>query len=151
MDVSIVAVGKAGRRPEAALAQGYLDRLSFPARIIEVEERRPLSGGERKKREGEKVLAALPANAFVIVLDEHGKQPTSMALSQKLQDWFGFGRPLAFVIGGADGHGAAVLARADATLSLSNLTWPHMLVRVMLAEQIYRAMSIFVGHPYHRE
>ncbi|GAK34868.1 ribosomal RNA large subunit methyltransferase H [Iodidimonas nitroreducens] len=151
MALTIYAVGKAGRRPEAQLARAYLDRLPFGADIHEVEERKPLSVAERKHREGEKILAALPANAFLILLDEQGPDLTSLGFAQKLEGWRQQGRPLAFAIGGADGHGEAMRARADALLSLSKMTWPHMLVRVMLAEQIYRAVSISAGHPYHRE
>ncbi len=150
-EITILALGRAGRRPEAALAQAYLNRLPVPARIKELEEKRPFQGLELIKREGEKLLAALPDNAFLVVLDERGKQMTSPQLAGNLTRWQEMGRPLVFAIGGADGHGEAVLKRADTTLSLSNMTWPHMLVRVMLAEQLYRATSITMGHPYHRD
>ncbi len=150
-EITILALGRAGRRPEAALARTYLDRLPVPVRIRELEEKRPFHGPELVKREGDKLLAALPDNAFLVVLDEQGKQMTSPQLAEHLGRWQNMGRPLVFAIGGADGHGEAVSKRADATLSLSNMTWPHMLVRVMLAEQLYRATSIMMGHPYHRD
>lgn len=149
-DMLILCVGKAGRCPEAELAQRWLDRLPLPVRLLEVEERRPLRGAARKKSEGEKLLAAMPEGAFLIALDEHGTAPDSVTLAKSLDIWQTSGRRLAFVIGGADGLDAAVLARADAKLSLSRLTWPHMLVRAMLAEQLYRASTILSGHPYHR-
>lgn len=149
-DITILALGKAGRRPEAALAQSYLDRLPFSAAIKELEEKRPLQGLELKRREGKKLLSAIPDNAFLVVLDEKGRQMTSPQLADSLAQWRESGRPLIFAIGGADGHDESVLKRADRTLSLSKMTWPHMLVRVMLAEQLYRATSIQAGHPYHR-
>lgn len=149
-DIHILCVGKAGRSPEAELARRWLDRLPVPVRLVEVEERRPLAAAARKAAEGAKLLAALPGNAFLVALDEHGAAPDSIGLARSLEIWQTSGRALAFAIGGADGLDAAVLGRADARLSLSRLTWPHMLVRAMLAEQLYRATTILAGHPYHR-
>jgi 23S rRNA (pseudouridine1915-N3)-methyltransferase len=97
-----------------------------------------------------KLLGSVPRGAFVIALDEGGQAPDSVTFAQLLEQWLGFGRPVCFLIGGADGLDAAMLKRADATLSLGPLTWPHLLARVMLAEQIYRARAIAAGHPYHR-
>lgn len=105
---------------------------------------------EIKRREAESLLAQIPARALVVALDLGGEMPDSEGLAGKLGRWRESGRALCFVIGGAEGLDASVLARADATLSLGRLTWPHMLVRVMLAEQLYRAQSILDGHPYHR-
>ncbi len=96
------------------------------------------------------MLAAIPAEAFVIALDLGARAPDSETLSRQLTIWTERARRLAFVIGGAEGLDATVLARADHTLSLGPLTWPHLLVRVMLAEQLYRAQAIATGHPYHR-
>ena len=96
------------------------------------------------------MLAALPRNAFAVAVDQDGASPDSVALSSMLERWLGLGQPVCFLIGGAEGLDAAVIGRADAKLSLGRLTWPHMLVRVMLAEQIYRARAISGGHPYHR-
>lgn len=149
-EILILAIGRAGRRPEAALAADYLARLPLPARLLEFEERRPLPVAERRRREGEKLLAALPASASLIALDEAGKLFDSADFARKLEALRDSGRTLAFAIGGADGHDAALLARADLTLSLSPMTWPHMLVRVMLAEQLFRGFSILANHPYHR-
>ena len=89
-------------------------------------------------------------NACAVALDLGGVAPTSELLAKHLEIWLGTGRPLVFLIGGAEGLAAEVTARADHILSLGPLTWPHMLVRVMLAEQLYRAQSILAGHPYHR-
>lgn len=105
---------------------------------------------EIKRREGEAILAGLKPDEYVIALDMDGALPDSPGLAKLLSGWLGNSRKLAFVIGGAEGLDTPVLKRAGAKLSLGSLTWPHMLVRPMLAEQIYRAQSILAGHPYHR-
>lgn len=149
-EILILAIGKAGRRPETAIAEDYLKRLPLPARLLEFEERRPLPAPERQKREAERQLAALPPGALLIALDEAGEALDSQGFAARLGVWRDSGRPLAFAIGGADGLGTALLERAEARISLSAMTWPHMLVRPMLAEQLYRGFSILAGHPYHR-
>jgi len=152
MRIVIAAVGKFRREPERDLYDTYIKRLSWPVALKEVEERDPLPAPQRKASEGRKLLAALPEGATLIALDEGGKSLTSTAFSKRIGDWRDDGvAELAFVIGGADGLDAAVLARAQLTLSLGALTWPHMMVRAMLAEQLYRASTILAGHPYHRE
>lgn len=108
------------------------------------------SPAEIKRRESEAILAALKPDEFLIALDMDGIAPDSAALARMLASWQERSRKLAFVIGGAEGLDASILARAGARISLGSLTWPHMLVRPMLAEQIYRAQSILAGHPYHR-
>jgi 23S rRNA (pseudouridine1915-N3)-methyltransferase len=105
---------------------------------------------EIRRREGEALLAALPREAFAVVLDLDGLALSSEDLSARLEAWLGIGRPVAFVIGGAEGLSAEVVKRADMTVSLGRMTWPHMLARIMLAEQIFRARSIAAAHPYHR-
>ncbi|MFA6019556.1 MAG: 23S rRNA (pseudouridine(1915)-N(3))-methyltransferase RlmH, partial [Rhodospirillales bacterium] len=105
---------------------------------------------ERKAKEAELLLAKLPRNAFAVALDPGGEALSSEALAAKLTRWQELGRDLAFVIGGADGLGESLLARADAKFSLGAMVWPHLLVRAMLAEQLWRAFSINTGHPYHR-
>jgi 23S rRNA (pseudouridine1915-N3)-methyltransferase len=117
--------------------------------VVEVAEGRG-SAVERKRREAAGMLAALPAAAFVVLLDLGGKTPSSKEFSVLLTRWLDAGRPVAFLIGGAEGLDATVLARADYSLSLGKLTWPHLLARVMLAEQLFRARAIATGHPYHR-
>ncbi len=92
----------------------------------------------------------MPANGLAVALDLGGTAPGSEALAAQLDRWLETARPVCFLIGGAEGLEARVLARAEATLSLGPQTWPHLLVRVMLAEQIYRARAISAGHPYHR-
>ena len=123
-----------------------------PPAIVEVEERRPLPPEQLKLREGELILGALPASVPFVALDERGTQWSSRALAKRIAAWRNQGRSeLAFAIGGADGLHRAVLDRADVILALSSMTWPHLLVRGMLLEQLYRAQQILAGHPYHRQ
>ena len=151
MQCQIVAVGRARSGPMRDLFDDYAKRLKPPLELREVEERRPLKGRELKSREGALLLDALPKDAHVVALDGDGKPLSSEDLAKRLGNWRDDGiRNAAFVIGGADGLDKSVLDRADFTLSLGAQTWPHMLVRVMLAEQLYRADSILAGHPYHR-
>ena len=100
--------------------------------------------------EGERVLAALPKGGWVVALDGRGKAWSSEQLAERMEHWRGQGRDLAFLIGGPEGHAPDVLERADERWSLGPLTLPHMLVRLVLAEQLYRAMSMLSNHPYHR-
>lgn len=102
------------------------------------------------RTEGERVLRALTGGERVVALDEHGRNWTSLELSAQLERWRHDGRDLALLIGGPDGHAPAVLERAELTWSLSALTLPHALVRVVVAEQLYRASALMSGHPYHR-
>jgi 23S rRNA (pseudouridine1915-N3)-methyltransferase len=118
-----------------------------------------ISSGQRSKQqstsaieaEGRKILAEIKDAEFVIALDEHGAQFTSVELGQKLNDWQSGGRDLTFVIGGPDGLAAKCLKRANLSWSLSRLTLPHGFARVLFAEQLYRAWTVSTGHPYHRE
>jgi 23S rRNA (pseudouridine1915-N3)-methyltransferase len=105
---------------------------------------------EIRRREAAALLAALPAGALAVALDLGGEAADTEAFAVRLERWLESGRPVFFLIGGAEGLDRSVLERADAVLSLGRLTWPHKLARVMLAEQIYRARSIAAGHPYHR-
>ena len=106
--------------------------------------------GEIKRREAQGLLAAIPPHAIAIALDLGAPCPTSETLAARLTTWRDSGKPICLIIGGAEGLDQSILVRANHTLSLGNLTWPHMLVRVMLAEQLYRAQTIATGHPYHR-
>lgn len=151
MNLHVIAVGRARRDPCAALYADYAARLAWPIHLKEVEDRRGGSGDERRRREGDLLLAAVPDGAIAVALDAGGQPLDSEALAARIGRWQDSGtRDLAFVIGGANGLAPAVLQRADFTLSLGALTWPHMLVRAMLCEQVYRAGSILSGHPYHR-
>ncbi|MFT9400075.1 23S rRNA (pseudouridine(1915)-N(3))-methyltransferase RlmH [Acetobacter sp.] len=147
--MKLVAVGRMKDKAEVALVERYLKRLRPKLDIVELPDGRG-SPDEIKRREGQAILAACPPQAFIVVLDEAGKSWSSVELSNAIADWSALGRTLCFVIGGAEGLDAAVVARSDAALSFGSLTWPHMLVRIMLVEQIYRAQAIAAGHPYHR-
>lgn len=151
MDYLIAAVGRARKGPERALFEHYAGRLRQPLVLKECEEKRPLPIPQRVEREAQMLLAAVPSGARVVVLDERGKTLSSEAFAALLGDWRDQGIPCcAFLIGGADGHGEAVRAAAEFQLAFGPMTWPHMLVRALLAEQLYRAQSILEGHPYHR-
>lgn len=145
----VIAVGRLKDAPEAALFTRYADRMRPKLTLTEIPEARG-APAEIKRREGAALLAVLPGGAFAVALDQGGEAPDSARLAVLLDRWLALGRPVCFLIGGAEGLDAAVLARADVTLSLGALTWPHFLVRAMLAEQLYRARAIAAGHPYHR-
>ena len=121
------------------------------APLIEVESRKAPADPRRRDDEASLLLASVPPQARTVALDERGRQFTSMAFAELLAGWRDQAiREVAFLIGGADGHGAAVIDRADLKMALGTMTWPHLMVRAMLAEQVYRASTILAGHPYHR-
>ncbi len=160
MRLTLVAVGRArvGARGSALqqLYDDYAERLTKgpwgALRLKEVEERRVAASGERPAREAALIRQALPAGAYRIVLDERGRTLGSRDFAGHLQGVADSGRAeLAFVIGGADGLDPGLRQEADLLLSLGAMTWPHLLVRVLLAEQLFRAQSILSGHPYHRD
>jgi len=140
------------RGPLYEVQQLYAGRVMPPVSIIEVEEKRRLPSPQLKDREADLILAALPAEARLVALDEHGAVWSSRVFADRLAAWRdGGAATVAFAIGGADGLGHAVIERAETVLSLGAMTWPHFLVRGMLLEQLYRAQQILAGHPYHRE
>lgn len=159
MKVGIYAVGRMKAGPEKELAARYLERFSKAgpalglefAGIHEISESRAQSVDERRRDEAERLLAALPTAAAIIALDERGKNIGSEALASRLADIRdGTSKAAALLIGGPDGLDASIRSRAELVLSFGALTWPHQLVRIMLAEQLYRAATILSGHPYHR-
>lgn len=156
MRIAIIAVGRARAGPLVELFQDYADRLAatrvFGAvGLHEVEERRKLSTAELKAREANLLRAAVPKGALIVALDAAGETLSSETFARRLAGWRDQGTAsLAFVIGGADGLDGSLLNEAQSRLSLGAMTWPHLLVRVMLAEQLYRAATILQGHPYHR-
>lgn len=158
MKLTILAVGRMKAGAERELYERYARRADAAGRklgltldIREFTEARDADATRRKDREAELMLAALAPDAILIALDEGGKPVTSPAFAERLGTWRDDGRPeVALAIGGPDGHGAALLDRADLKLAFGAMTWPHQLVRVMLAEQLYRAVAILSGHPYHR-
>lgn len=145
----ILAVGRLKPGPERALYEHYAARLRPQPQVTEIAEARG-SAAEVRRREGAALLAALPPAAIAVAMDLGGEAPGSEAFAALVERWAGTGKPLAFLIGGAEGLDPAVLARADHRLSLGPMTWPHFLVRGMLAEQLYRAQAIRANHPYHR-
>jgi len=145
----LIAVGRQRRGPEAELFARYNARLRPALSVTEIVEARG-SPAEVKRREATELLAALPESAFVVVLDSAGEMPQSSRLARLLERWLGFSRTICFLIGGTEGLDASVIAHADYVLSFGPLTWPHFLMRPMLAEQLFRAQSIVSGHPYHR-
>jgi len=145
----LIAVGRLRAGPEAELFARYNARLRPPLIVTEIPEATG-SPAEIKRREAAALLAALTEGGFAIALDLGAKAPPSETLATMLTEWHAAGRKPAFLIGGAEGLGTPVLERANHVLSLGPMTWPHMLVRVMLAEQLYRAQAIAAGHPYHR-
>jgi 23S rRNA (pseudouridine1915-N3)-methyltransferase len=155
MKAKLVAVGE---RPPAWVAEGYADytkRLSreLPLELVEVTPGLRGKGRDAARAmadEGERVLAALPKNAWVVTLDGRGKPYSSEQLAQRLAVWRQQGRDLAFLIGGPEGHAASVIQRADESWALGAMTLPHMMVRLLVAEQLYRACSMLGNHPYHR-
>jgi len=149
-EIIIASAGRAKGTPEAELVAAYLRRLPWRVRVIEIEERRRLDASARRESESQKLLGALPEAAFLVCLDERGKEVSSEGFAAVLTKWQERADILAFVIGGADGLSDTVRARANALMSLSRMTWPHLMVRAMLAEQLYRAFAINSGHPYHR-
>lgn len=152
MRTHLIAVGRMKPGPERELYAHYAARLNPALHMREVEEKRNLPAAKLKVREGELLLNAIPDGAHVVALDEKGRQMGSQAFARKLGSWRDEGiRDVALVIGGANGLDRAVLDRAHLTLSLGSMTWPHMLVRGLMAEQLYRAQAILSGHPYHRE
>jgi 23S rRNA (pseudouridine1915-N3)-methyltransferase len=147
----LAAIGRAKAGPERELYDQYAKRLNPPLTLWEGEEKRPLPVADRKQSEARMLLAAIPPKATVVALDERGTVLTSEAFAEKMGRWRDGGTgDLAFLIGGADGHGDPVRERADFMLSLGSMTWPHLLVRTLMAEQFRRVQSILAGHPYHR-
>ena len=155
MRVHIVAVGRLRAGPERDLIDDYLTRFDRtgralalgPANVIEVEDKKNAGMGA----EAALLEKAIPNGALICIMDERGKVMTSPDFADQLGGWRDQGRQdIAFVIGGADGLDPAFRAKADAALSFGTMVWPHMLVRVMLSEQLYRAASILSGSPYHR-
>ncbi len=152
MRLWLAAVGRVKPGPEKTLFEDYAKRLQPPLTLCEVEEKRPLPIPERKSQEAKLLLAAIPDKAKIVALDERGAALTSAQLAHKIEFWRDDGvADLAFLIGGADGHDPIIRDKADLVLSLSAMTWPHRIVRILVAEQLWRAHSILSCHPYHRD
>jgi 23S rRNA (pseudouridine1915-N3)-methyltransferase len=152
MRIHIAAVGKARAGPARDLYDFYARRLTWPLALREVAAKKSLPAGQLPRAEADLLRAALPGRATVIALDERGHALDSPRFAARLEEWRAAGNgTVAFLIGGADGLDADLRADAAAQLSLGPMTWPHLLVRALLVEQLYRSQQILAGHPYHRE
>lgn len=159
MRISLFAVGRLKSGPEKDLASRYLDRFSKagPAvglefsRLIEVPESRASHADTRKKDEAANLQKSLPEGGVLVLLDERGRSLDSEGFAQMIGRFNDSGkRDMLIAIGGADGLDPDLHSRADAVVNLGIMTWPHQLVRILIAEQLYRAVTILAGHPYHR-
>jgi 23S rRNA (pseudouridine1915-N3)-methyltransferase len=159
MRISLFAVGRLKSGPEKDLASRYLDRFSKagPAvglefsRLIEVPESRASNADTRKKEEAAILQKSLPEGGLLVLLDERGKSMDSESFAQMIGRFNDSGkRDMLIAIGGADGLDPELQSRADAVVNLGIMTWPHQFVRILIAEQLYRAVTIIAGHPYHR-
>tara|TARA_B100000676_G_scaffold185876_1_gene182772 strand:+ start:594 stop:1043 length:450 start_codon:yes stop_codon:yes gene_type:complete len=146
--IRIIAAGRMRRGVEHDLYEHYRQRLRWEVDLREIDDRK--TGGS-KEREGEAILAVVRNGSVLVALDERGRDMASDAMANKIGAWRDTGiSDLAFAIGGADGLSDQVRQEADLMLSFGSATWPHLLVRGMLAEQLYRSQQILAGHPYHR-
>ncbi|MBW9088178.1 23S rRNA (pseudouridine(1915)-N(3))-methyltransferase RlmH [Rhizobium wenxiniae] len=159
MRITLFAVGRLKTGPEKDLASRYLDRFAKAgpavglelAKLVEVQESRASNSDTRKREEAAALEKALPEGAILVLLDERGKTLDSQAFSDAIGRFRDNGkRDMMLAIGGADGLDPELRARADLVLNLGTMTWPHQLVRILIAEQLYRAVTILSGHPYHR-
>jgi 23S rRNA (pseudouridine1915-N3)-methyltransferase len=159
MKIGIHAVGRMKAGPEKELADRYLDRLAKAAPalgldfagVTEIAESRASGAAERRREEAARLIEKLDPRTALILLDERGVTPTSQTCAATIAALRDEGRRAAlFAIGGADGHDASTRERGTLVWSFGSMTWPHQLVRIMLAEQLYRATTILSGHPYHR-
>jgi 23S rRNA (pseudouridine1915-N3)-methyltransferase len=159
MRILIAAVGRLKQGPERELAERYRKRAADFGRkvglqafdVIEIRESRADNVERRMLEESIAIANVIPERAVTAILDERGATMNSPAFAGRLQDWRAGDRPaLAFIIGGADGLAPSLRDKADLALAFGPLTWPHQLVRIMLLEQLYRAVTILGGHPYHR-
>ena len=151
MKLLIAAIGRAARGPERDLYEHYAARIRWPLALRELEEKRKLPPAQLILRESELLLEAVPGKAMIVALDRRGKVVDSEAFAGQLGRWRDDSvSDVAFLIGGAEGHAETLLKRASLVVSFGAMTWPHLLARAMLAEQIYRAQQLLAGHPYHR-
>jgi len=159
MRIVIAAVGRLKRGPESDLAERYRERAVKSGRgiglrsveIVEIAESRARDAQRRMLEESIALANVIPDGAATVLLDPQGEALDSNAFAKRLRGWNDGGRDVSFVIGGPDGLAPTLSDQADLHLAFGALTWPHQLVRIMLLEQIYRAITILSGHPYHRE
>jgi 23S rRNA (pseudouridine1915-N3)-methyltransferase len=160
MRLTVVAVGRLKRGPERELAERYRERAAKSGRaigfrgvdVVEVDESRNRDAARRMVEESVAIATVVPERAALVVLDERGEALGSQGFAERLGRWRDDGRADAvFVIGGPDGLASSLRERADLRLGFGAMTWPHQLARIMLLEQLYRAVTILAGHPYHRD
>lgn len=160
MRIVVAAVGRLKPGPDRELAERYRDRAIKAGRalglrgpdVIEVRESRAREAERRITEEAIALAGAVPQDAVKVVLDSRGQNASSDAFAQRIRAWRDGGRQaVCFIIGGANGLPAGSLDDADMSFAFGSATWPHQLVRIMLMEQIYRAMTLLSGHPYHRD
>lgn len=152
MKIKVIAIGKMKKlSPFYTLIEEYKKRLNWKIEIIEHDEKSYSSVDIQKNKESKLLLASVKGSTFKIALDEHGKVISSVEFSQKIENWQNVGvSDISFFIGGANGHSQELLNSCDYKLSLGKMTLPHLMARVILVEQIYRANSILNNHPYHK-
>jgi 23S rRNA (pseudouridine1915-N3)-methyltransferase len=146
MRLAIVAAGIMKDRAQRSLFDHYAEGIT----LKEVEEKRKVKGSELLRREAELIRKAIPKGALIVALDRRGRALTSEELAERLARWKSQKKNVVFIVGGAEGLDEVLRGEADFVLSFGPNTWPHMLARIMLAEQLYRAQAILAGHPYHR-
>ena len=146
MKIKIIAVGKLKKSPQLDLCDEYIKRMNWKVSVQEIDAPKASTSAI----EAPLILKQIPDSALVVAMDERGETLTSPAFAKKVEQWQRQTAELVFLIGGADGFADEVRKRANFLMSFGKQTWPHMLVRVMLLEQIYRAQQIIAGHPYHR-
>jgi 23S rRNA (pseudouridine1915-N3)-methyltransferase len=159
MRITIAAIGKLRAGPERELAERFIGRavkagrgLGLTFDVRELAESRAAALATRRNQEAAALIGAVPAGALIVALDEGGKMVSSRDFAARLARWRDDGAgDVALAVGGPDGHGAALFDGARERLSFGPMTWPHQLFRLMLAEQLYRAVTILSGHPYHRD
>ena len=153
MQLIISAIGRLKKgTPEDVLITSYLQKTRWSVVVKEFEEKKALSGVALKEAESHLLLNSVPNGSKIVVLDETGKTPSSREFATLLQGWIDSGvSAISFLIGGASGHADFLRQQADYKLSFGRMTLPHILARVVLAEQIYRAKTIIDGHPYHKD
>jgi len=148
MKLTVAAIGHGRRLPEQDLAETWFQKLPYPGRFLEFTAK--TQGPQRQQDESARILAACPDGALLLAMDPGGEDIASENLAALIRRHRDNGcREAVFAIGGADGHHSSLLDRADLTLAFGRQTWPHMLFRAMLAEQLYRAEMILANHPYH--
>lgn len=154
MKISIISIGKFDNSPHKQVFDTYIKRLKWKINLRELDLKNSNNLSVKKTQEGEGalILKALKPSSKIIVLDEEGKQFGSVSFAKMISDFAVAGdSDLSFVIGGSDGLSQEVLKKAHLKISFGKMTFPHLMVRAILAEQLYRAQSIIAGHPYHRE